>query len=174
MAKPMITNPSLTQLRYTSDVTSDGSTRTRSHLDLIGAPPPGVATAPGSAGPDLSDVLALVRQRAPAVTGLVIRNGQLLVAYAEPPDESTRATARAALADEAALAELAARRAAQPAATAASTTSEALRAQVLDDSLSDEAWLRAFRRYQVAQLTGDALRAAAPPGTDVADGGKPE
>jgi hypothetical protein len=32
-------------------------------------------------------------------------------------------------------------------------TSGDLRAALLDDQLSDEAWMRAFRRYQVARLS---------------------
>jgi hypothetical protein len=129
------------------------------HLDDIGPVPAGIAAQLGTPGASLGDVLALVKQRVPTATALLVRDGCLFVAYAEPPDDATAAAARAVLADERALAELAARpargdvpAAAAPGALAGAAAGD-LRAQLLDAALSDADWLRAFRRYQVALLS---------------------
>lgn len=123
------------------------------HLDDVGAVPDNVAPEPGAPGASLDDVLAHVRAQVPSANGLLVQGGRLFVVYGAPPDEATRTASRAALADRAALSHLASRPAAAS-ASVARTPAEDLRAPLLDPLLSDEAWLRAFRRYQVAQLGG--------------------
>lgn len=122
------------------------------HSEEIGAPPAGIAAAPGGSGAQLHDVLALVQRTVPTAVGLAVRGGQMVVAYSQPPDDAARAATRTALADQAGLAQLASH-AAAAAATANSATPDQLRAQLLDATLADDAWLRAFRRYQVALLS---------------------
>lgn len=122
------------------------------HYDEIGELPPGIAVGPGAAGAQLHDVLALVQRSVPSATGVVVRNGRLFVTHAQPPDDTARAAARAALADHASLAQLASQAAASAAAPTSATPAQ-LRAQLLDAGLPDDAWLRAFRRYQVALLS---------------------
>jgi hypothetical protein len=129
----------------------------RTHLDEIGSLPHDIAPHLGAPGAALDDVLALIREVVPSATGLVVQNGRLFVVYAEPPDEAACAASRMALSDQRALSQLASRRASRPAvaavAPATPATSDDLRAALLDDQLSDEAWMRAFRRYQVARLS---------------------
>ncbi len=98
-------------------------------------------------------VLAYVQERVPTATGMALRNGHLIVTYAQPPDDAARVATRAALADQPALEQLAARSATGSTAAAATPAGD-LRTQLLDTSLNDDAWLRLFRRYQVAVLSG--------------------
>lgn len=123
------------------------------HLDDLGAVPDNIAPEPGAPGAALDDVLAHVRAHVPSASGLLVQGGRLFVLYGEPPDDAARTAARAALADPAALSHLAARSATTAAASPARASGEDLRTPLLDPLLSDEAWLRAFRRYQVAQLS---------------------
>lgn len=126
----------------------------RTHLDEIGSLPYDIAPHLGAPGAALDDVLAHIREVVPSATGLVVQNGRLFVVYAEPPDEAACAASRMALFDQTALSQLASRRASCPAVAAVGpATSDDLRAALLDDQLTDEAWMRAFRRYQVARLS---------------------
>ena len=123
------------------------------HLDEIGSLPQDIAPHLGAPGAALDDVLAHIREVVPSAAGLVVQNGRLFVVYTEPPDEAACAASRMALFDPTALSQLASRRASCPAVAAMPATSDDLRATLLDDQLSDEAWMRAFRRYQVARLS---------------------
>jgi hypothetical protein len=126
---------------------------TTSHHDPIGPVPVGIAIEHDAPGAPLHEVLALVQARVPAVTGLIVRDGQLYIVHEGEHDERACARARAVIADGAALAKLAARAAEPP----AEPEPEELAPALLDDALPDDAWLRTFRRYQAA-----LLRAAAP------------
>src|SRR4051812_42344612 len=116
------------------------------YFDEIGPVPPGIASRPDQPGVLLHGVLAAVQEHVPSATGLAVRDGYLSVAHGAPPDDQARAATRAVLADPTTLAQ----RAAQPAASLARPAD--LRKQLLDPTLTDEAWLAAFRRYQVALL----------------------
>lgn len=123
------------------------------HSEEIGEPPAGIAVAPGGPGAQLHDVLAFVQRTVPTATGLAVRGGRMFVMYSQPPDDAARVATRAALADPASLAQLAARAATSAPPATSNPTLEQLRAQLLDAALPDDAWLRAFRRYQVALLS---------------------
>jgi hypothetical protein len=118
------------------------------YFDEIGPVPPGIASRPDQPGVLLHDVFAAVQARVPSATGLAVRDGYLSVAHGAPPDEQARAATRAVLADPTTLAQRA-----QPAAMLAGPAD--LRKQLLDPTLTDEAWLAAFRRYQVALLASE-------------------
>lgn len=118
------------------------------YFDEIGPVPPGIASRPDQPGVLLHDVLAAVQERVPSATGLAVRDGHLSVAHGAPPDDQARAATRAVLADPTTLAQRV-----QPAARRAEPAD--LRKQLLDPTLTDEAWLAAFRRYQVALLASE-------------------
>jgi hypothetical protein len=128
---------------------------TPSYLDDVGPPPSSVASATNPGGVPLNEVLTLLQQSVPGAKGMFVRDGRLFVVHEQPLTDEVRASSRALLADERRLstAKPAAARAIEP-------TLADLRAQVMDAALTDEAWLRAFRRYQVAKLKAEGTESA--------------
>jgi hypothetical protein len=86
------------------------------YFDHTGPLPAGIADALDAPGALLNDVLGLIQQRVPGVTGMFIRDGVLFVVHQQAPTPEARAATRAALRDQTELARLAASAAAARAA----------------------------------------------------------
>ncbi len=116
------------------------------HRDDVPAPSTfKLATRDSPDGVPLHALLDYGRGRVPTVNSLSFVNGRLSVGYSKPPDGATRAAVDTALKDRPALGTIAAR-------FAAPTDLATMRQRLLDSSLSDAEWLRAFRQVQVATM----------------------
>jgi hypothetical protein len=117
---------------------------------FVEVPSPGPIAVRSKATPDgvpLHEMLAVVKKRIPAVTTLALRRGRLVVGHTGA-DAKVGDAVRALLADARVVAELTR----QP--TKPNLTLTKLRQRVLDPSLGDAEWLKAFRAYTVATMSG--------------------
>ena len=113
-------------------------------------PRPASIAVRSRAAPDgvpLHEVLAAVKQRVPAVTSLALRRGRFVVGHTGG-DAKIGDAVRAVLADARVVAQL------SRAPTRPDVIVAKLRQKVLDASLNDADWLKAFRAYTVATMSG--------------------
>jgi hypothetical protein len=120
----------------------------------VAAPPSfKLATRGSPGGVPLHALLQSVQARFPTVNTMSITSGKINVGYSKTPDDATRAAVAAMVSDPTVLSPLAAR-------FAPPTDLATLRQRVLDASLNDFDWLRAFRQLQVATLAAGAATPA--------------
>jgi len=115
-------------------------------------------------GLPLADVTALIKQRIPGVRSVLVRDGQVLVAYDQPPTDATRSALVALAQDKPTFDGLVAQRQKE----LGGATEGDLRNKLLQPGLDDLEWLKTFRLLQVSKLAGEPPptppRPARPPG----------
>jgi hypothetical protein len=112
--------------------------------------PVGVRSRDNPSGIPLGELDALVKQRVPGVSAVLVRNGSVLVAWSSPPTVEARASLKKTITDKKAIQAIVDKVNKPPAAN-----DQDLKKQLLDANTSDADWLRAFRRFQTAQLAPD-------------------
>jgi hypothetical protein len=101
-------------------------------------------------GVPLAEVNALVKQRVPGVSSVIVRDGSVLVAWERPPTPEMRAKVKTALTDRKAF------QAIQDKVLEPPPSSQAeLKAKLCSATTADDEWLRTFRRYYAATLAGE-------------------
>lgn len=101
-------------------------------------------------GVPLAEVNALVKQRVPGVSSVIVRDGSVLVSWDRPPTPEMRAKVKKALTDRKAFQAIQDKMLKPPPATRAE-----LKAKLCSAATPDDEWLRTFRRYYAAKLAGE-------------------
>jgi hypothetical protein len=120
-------------------------------VDAVVAPlPVQLRTRGNPGGIPLGDVSSILKERVPGVSGVVVRDKQLLINWDHEPTPDERAQATKVLSDRALFEQKHPPPDKQP-----PVTDEQLKTRLLSADTPDAEWLASFRTYQTKKLAGE-------------------